>query len=64
MRKMSPDELEQYSVLGEWIGKAGAYAIQESAERYVERLEGSFTNVVGMPMELVMKMLLAAGVAG
>ncbi len=64
MRKMSPEEIEQYIVLGEWIGKAGAYAIQESADRFVERLEGSFTNVVGMPMELVMKMLLAAGVAG
>ena len=57
MRPMSESQIDTYVESGEWIGKAGAYAIQETADRYVERIEGSFTNVVGLPMELVMKML-------
>jgi len=57
MRPMTPDDIEQYIVSGEWIGKAGAYAIQETADRFVESVEGSFTNVVGLPLELVRRML-------
>ena len=37
--------------------KAGAYAIQETADRFIESVEGSFTNVVGLPMELVERLL-------
>ena len=37
---------------GDWAGKAGAYGIQETGDEFVERIEGSFTNVIGMPMEL------------
>ncbi len=61
MRPMSGEEIEAYVAGGEAIGKAGAYAIQETADRYVERIEGSFTNVVGLPMELLERMLGAAG---
>ncbi len=57
MRPMTPGEIDDYISSGEWIGKAGAYAIQESADRFVERVEGSFTNVVGLPMELVGRLL-------
>ncbi len=57
MRKMSDDEIEAYIESGEWKGKAGAYAIQETADRYVVSVEGSFTNVVGLPVELVLEML-------
>lgn len=57
MRPMTPDDIEEYVASGEWYGKAGAYAIQESADRYVERLDGSFTNVVGLPMELLGRLL-------
>jgi len=57
MRKMSPEEIERYVASGEWIDKAGAYAIQLTADRYVQKLEGSFTNVVGLPMELVTRLL-------
>ncbi|MBD3305882.1 septum formation protein Maf [candidate division KSB3 bacterium] len=56
MHPMSEQEIEDYIASGEWEGKAGAYAIQESADRYVERLEGSFSNVVGLPMELIDKL--------
>ncbi len=57
MRPMTDDEIDAYVESGEWIGKAGAYAIQETADRYVVRIEGSFTNVVGLPIELVRRML-------
>ncbi len=57
MRKMMPEELDDYIASGEWDGKAGAYAIQETADRFVTRIEGSFTNIVGLPMELVDRML-------
>ena len=57
MREMTEEQIEAYIASGEWVGKAGAYAIQETADRYIETLEGSFTNVVGLPMELVLEML-------
>ena len=60
MRRLSDEEIDRYVASGEWHDKAGAYAIQEAADAFVERLEGSFTNVVGLPMELLEKMLAAA----
>ena len=57
MRPMSDQELDDYIASGEWEGKAGAYAIQETADRFVTALEGSFSNVVGLPIELVTRML-------
>ncbi len=57
MRRMSEQELENYLDSNEWQGKAGAYGIQESADAFVEKIEGSFSNVVGLPVELVMDML-------
>jgi len=56
MRKMSEEEIHSYLDSGEWLGKAGAYAIQETADRFIKKAEGSFTNVVGLPMELVAQM--------
>ncbi len=57
MATMTDEDVEQYVASGEWEGKAGAYAIQETADRYVRQVEGSFTNVVGLPVELVSSML-------
>ncbi|MFP3937381.1 MAG: Maf family protein [Phycisphaerae bacterium] len=57
MREISDHELEQYLTSGEWRGKAGAYAIQETADRFVTSVEGSFSNVVGLPVELVSRLL-------
>jgi septum formation protein len=42
---------------GTWKGKAGAYAIQEGGDAFIERIEGSMTNVMGLPMELLGKMM-------
>jgi septum formation protein len=62
MKKMSDDELEAYLDGGEWEGKAGAYGIQGKADRFVEKVEGSYTNVVGLPMELVLDRLAGFGI--
>jgi len=56
-RKMTAQQIAQHIKGGTWRGKAGAYAIQESGDQFVERIEGSLTNVMGLPMELLQKML-------
>ncbi|MGE3180349.1 MAG: nucleoside triphosphate pyrophosphatase [Phycisphaerae bacterium] len=50
---------EQYLASGDWAGKAGAYGIQTPAanDLLVESIEGSFTNVIGLPMEQVEPLL-------
>ena len=50
---------EAYLRGGDWAGKAGAYGIQNVRDRLVERIEGSFSNVVGLPLEAVGRMLWA-----
>ena len=62
MRPISDAEIAAYVATGESQGKAGAYAIQETADRFVTRVEGSWTNVVGLPLEVVERMLRSAGV--
>lgn len=57
MHVLSERELDDYIASGEWQGKAGAYGIQGEADKFVESIEGSYTNVVGMPMELLKKLL-------
>ena len=58
---MSDEEIADYVAGGEALGKAGAYALQETGDRFVEGLEGSTSNVVGLPLELLERMLKAAG---
>jgi len=60
MKGLSEKDIDEYVALGEGLGKAGAYAVQESGDRYIEELRGSFTNVVGLPMELVTDLLAKA----
>jgi septum formation protein len=50
---MSAAEIDEYAASGEPMDKAGAYAIQGLASKYVEKIEGCYFNVVGLPMELV-----------
>jgi len=63
MRPMPDDVLEAYVESGAWEGKAGAYGIQDHGDAFIERIDGSFTNVVGLPMELVTEMLSGFGIA-
>lgn len=58
---MSEAELEAYLDSGEWSGVAGGYRIQGLAALYIDRLEGSWSGVVGLPMRELYVMLLAAG---
>ncbi|NOZ22900.1 MAG: Maf-like protein, partial [Planctomycetes bacterium] len=57
MRAMSAEEIEEYVGSGEADGKAGAYAIQETGDRFVEKVEGGMSNVIGLPVELLEDML-------
>ena len=61
-RKMTDRQISEHLKSGVWQGKAGAYAIQENGDEFVERIEGSFTNVMGLPMELVENLLRGLGV--
>jgi septum formation protein len=61
MRALSAAQLETYLDSNEWQGKAGAYGIQDSADEFVDHIKGSFTNVVGLPMELLDEMLREFG---
>jgi septum formation protein len=54
---LSPAEIEWYVASGEPEGKAGAYAIQGLGSRFVDRIEGSWSNVVGLPVATVYRML-------
>jgi septum formation protein len=52
-RKLGEDERERYVRFGEWRGRSGGYAIQTLGSTLVERLEGSVSNVVGLPVGLL-----------
>jgi len=57
MRALSAAEIDAYVASGEGTGKAGGYAIQETADRFVASLDGPFDNVVGLPVETVRELL-------
>jgi len=50
---IGPEEIEWYARSGEGLDKAGAYAIQGLASRFIPRIHGSYTNVVGLPIASV-----------
>ena len=56
-RRMTPEQIAEHIAGGTWRDKAGAYAIQEDGDEFVERIEGSLTNVMGLPMELLRQMM-------
>jgi septum formation protein len=65
-RTLTPRDLAHYVADGEWEGRAGAYAIQGRGASLVERIEGDFLNVVGLPAALLVRVLATrfAGVYG
>lgn len=63
-RPASRSELERYVAAGESMDKAGAYGIQGLASGFITRIEGSYSNVVGLPSAEVVTLLLAHGALG
>ena len=57
LRTLGNSELEAYAKLGEGTGKAGGYAIQGRAGAFVEWIGGDYSNVVGLPLALTIRML-------
>jgi septum formation protein len=56
-KKMSDQQIARHIAGGSWQDKAGAYAIQQQGDKFIERIDGSLTNVMGLPMELLKRML-------
>ncbi len=61
MVEISEAEIAWYVESGEPMDKAGAYAVQGRASRFIKRIEGSYTNVVGLPVAAVTQLLRDAG---
>ena len=59
---LDEDAIARYVRTGEPMDKAGAYALQGRGGMFVRRIEGSYSNVIGLPMALAREMLLAAGI--
>ncbi len=57
MKKMTNEEIAAYVQTGEPMDKAGAYAVQGEGMKFIERIEGSYSNAVGLPLEIVQEML-------
>jgi septum formation protein len=62
MSEISDQEITEYVASSEPLDKAGAYAIQGLASRWIPRIEGDYSNVVGLPVALVWRMLRQAGI--
>jgi len=60
-KRLEPGEIAGYLASGEWAGKAGGYAIQGRAARFVKAVSGSYPNVVGLPLYEVVGLLRGAG---
>jgi len=61
--RLSERDIAWYVASGEPLDKAGAYAIQSLASRFVPRIDGSYTNVVGLPVTTVIELLAKLGVS-
>ena len=60
--EITDGEIADYVASGEPMDKAGAYAIQGIASRWIPRIEGDYSNVVGLPVALVWRMLQESGI--
>jgi len=60
-KRLSSEEMESYLASGEWRGKAGGYAIQGIAGAFVQKIVGSYSAVVGLPLNEVVSLLVGEG---
>ena len=60
-KRLSQQEIDNYIASGQWRGKAGAYAIQGIAGSFVQKMVGSYTNVVGLPLYETLTLLSGEG---
>jgi len=63
LKRLAPEEIGDYLATREWEGKAGGYAIQGIAARFVRALSGSYSNVVGLPLYETVALLAGRGYA-
>ena len=61
-RKLTDEEIESYVASGEPFDKAGGYAIQGLASRFIPRIDGCYFNVVGLPVPLLYEMMKSVGI--
>jgi len=61
VKRLSESEIAAYLESGEWRGKAGGYAIQGSAAAFIPRLNGSYSNIVGLPLAETAAILTGLG---
>jgi septum formation protein len=54
---LTSEQIAEHIESESWRDKAGAYAIKENGDEFVERIGGSLTNVMGLPMELLQRLL-------
>ena len=57
MKYIKDEEIDRYILTGEPMDKAGAYAIQGEGRKFIEKIDGSYSNAVGLPLELLQEML-------
>jgi septum formation protein len=60
-KRLSREEIDSYLACGEWRGKAGGYAVQGIAGAFVQKIVGSYSNVVGLPLIEVVGLLAGEG---
>jgi len=60
-KRLSHEDIDSYLASGEWRGKAGGYAVQGFAGAFVVKINGSYSNVVGLPLHETMALLVGEG---
>jgi len=63
-KRLTKGDMKEYLAAGEWRGKAGAYAVQGRAGAFVSRINGSYSNVVGLPLYETAALLAGLGYRG
>ena len=63
-RKLTEEQIEAHIKTGHWQDKAGAYAIRHGGDEFIEKIQGSITNVMGLPMELTKRLLSELTIQG